>query len=129
MAAVAGVAVDGQIEQGHVVPTCANVALYVVTGAGAVMLCVAAPPSDQLENMYDVPDSVCGVDAASAFCELTITVFVNGVAADAPSTVSVSPLGCEVNDRLTVFGCNVTLVVLCAPALSVAVSCSCRDDG
>ncbi len=34
------------------------VAVYVVAVAGAVMLCAAAPPSDQDENVYVVPPCV-----------------------------------------------------------------------
>src|SRR3954451_18174951 len=108
---------------------CAKVALYVLAVAGAVMLCVAAPLSDQLENVYDVPATVCGEGALTEFAEPTTTVFVNGVLADEPPTVSFKPVGEDVSVRSTVFGCSVTLVVDEPPPLSVAVICSSRCDG
>ena len=43
------------------------------------MLWSRAPPSDQLENAYVVPPSVCGVGVPIEFREPTITVRVKGV--------------------------------------------------
>src|SRR5262245_57071176 len=97
--------------------------------AGAVMLWVCAPPSDQLENPYDVPPTVCGVGALIEFAEPMMTVRVNGAGSEEPSTTSWSPVGLLWKVRLTVFGCSITLVEEVAPPESVAVSTSSRNDG
>ena len=61
-------------------PLVVYVAVYVAV-AFATTLCVAAPPSDQEENVYVVPESVCGDGALIEFEEPLITIFVNGAAA------------------------------------------------
>ena len=53
---------------------CRYVAVY-VADAFAVMLWLCAPPSDQEENAYCVPLSVCGVGALIVFVEPEITVW------------------------------------------------------
>ena len=58
-----------------------NVAVYVVGAAGATIVCVCAPPSDQDEKAYVVPPASCGETALTEFVEPTITVRVNGVGA------------------------------------------------
>ncbi len=55
-----------------------KLAVYVVAEAGAMMVCVWAPPSDQDVNVYDEPPRVCGETALTEFAEPMITVRVNG---------------------------------------------------
>jgi len=50
------------------------VAVYVAAQAGATMLCVWAPPSDQDKSSYVVSPSDCGVVALSEFVEPIMTV-------------------------------------------------------
>ena len=63
-------------------------AVYVVGLAGATMLWVCGPASDQDENRYVVPPKVWGEGALIEFVEPTITVRVNGAVAVLPPTVS-----------------------------------------
>ena len=63
-------------------------AVYVVGLAGATMLWVCGPASDQDENRYVVPPKVWGEGALIELVEPTITVRVKGVVAVLPPTVS-----------------------------------------
>jgi hypothetical protein len=53
----------------HDDPDAAYVAVYVAAVVGAVMMCVCAPPSDQLVNVYVRPPSACGDVAETEFVD------------------------------------------------------------
>jgi hypothetical protein len=100
-----------------------------VAVAGAVMTCVAAPPSDHEPKVQVVPLRTCGEVAVTVFDEPTITVLVNWVVdADWPTT-SDRPVGAELKVRLTVCGSSRRVTDAEVPRLSVAVSVSSRYDG
>ena len=104
----------------------ANVAVYVAGAAGAVIVCVWAPPFDQDENPYVVPASVCGETALTLLAEPMITVLLNGVAADVLPTTSCSPVGLEAKLSVTVCGSSRRVSVSVSPPASVAVRRSSR---
>ena len=76
----------------------------------ATMVCVWAPPSDQLTNSYAVPPIACGEGALTESVEPTIAVLVKGVGWLVDPTASVSPAGLDPNVRSTVCGSSWTLV-------------------
>ena len=86
-----------------------------VAVAGAVMLCVAAPASDQDEKAYVIPPRVWVAGALIECVEPMIAVTVYGVACVVPSNTTCRPLGAEAIVRLTGWGSIVTLVVPVAP--------------
>jgi hypothetical protein len=69
------------------------------------------------------------VGALTELSEFAITVRLNGVWELEAPTASVIPVGAEWKVSTTVFGCTETLVVVDVCRLSVAVSCSSRNDG
>jgi hypothetical protein len=81
-----------------------NEAPSVAPAAGATTMCVAAPPSDQFANAYEVPDRLWGETALTELLDPTITVLVNGAACAVLPTAIWRPDGLEVNERLAVFG-------------------------
>ena len=87
---------------------------------------LAAPPSDQPENAYVRPPSVCGPGALSPWVEPWMTVRVNGAAPLNAPTESSRPAGAVSNVRVTVFGSSRRFTVLASPDASVAVSSSSR---
>jgi hypothetical protein len=92
--------------------------VYVAGAAGAVIVCAAAPPSDQDENVHPA----CGEMASTALSEPTITVREKGVVEVEVPTVSCSPCGTLWKERLVVCGWMLTDAVCWRPWLSVAVS-------
>ena len=68
-------------------------ARYVVFVAGAVMLWLVGPPSDQDENAYCVAASVCGVGALIELLDPTITVRLAGVVTDSLPIATCRPGG------------------------------------
>src|SRR5689334_15384315 len=92
-------------------------------------MCVCAPASLQLPNVYVVEPLVCGVGALTEFVEPMMTCRVNGVAWLVEPTVSGSPDGLLANVRFTVCGCRSSVVAVVSPRESVAVRRSCRYDG
>ena len=93
------------------------VAVKVAGVAGAVTLCVWAPPSDQDENAK-LP---WGESAEIEFWDPMITVWVNGVVPVDGPTESCSPDGELWKVSGTVCGSRFSLAVLDKPELSVAV--------
>ena len=79
------------------------VAVY-VADAFAEIVCVCAPPSDQLENTYVVPFRTCGDGALSVLVEPSTRVAENGVVPLVPFTRSDSPEGTVAIGAVTVLG-------------------------
>jgi hypothetical protein len=100
-----------------------------VADALAVIVWVAAPPSDHERNVYRVPPSDCVAGALSETEDLAMTVRVNGVVPAARLTTKERPLGLDRMLRSTVLGSRRRLLTSCRPAESVAVSCSSMYDG
>ena len=96
----------------------AYVAVYVVALAGAVMLCVAAPPSDHEARWKVFPPSTCVAGALTDVCEPTISVRANGAIPLALPMVSVSPAGTVRNVSGTIRGSSVTLAALVTRGLA-----------
>ena len=114
---------------GGVAPADVYSAVYGVAVAGATMLCVWAPPSDQRWKVYVVPPRVWGEGAEMELADPTMTVLVNGAVADAEFTTSWSPAGDEANVSVVVIGLSCTVVEAEESSESVAVSWSTRCDG
>jgi hypothetical protein len=93
------------------------------------MLCVWAPPSDQLANSYAVPPVACGEGALTERVDPRIAVRVNGATWLVDPTASDSPAGLDPKVRATVCGSSRRTCVLVRPPASVAVRRSSRYDG
>src|SRR5919197_1080171 len=101
---------------------CVKVAVYVVSVAGATMLCVCAPPSDHDEKTYVEPPIVCGEGALIEFVEPITACFVSGAAPAISLMPTFAPVGFEARVIVMICGSIRTLVVAVAPVESVAVS-------
>src|SRR4029450_7519137 len=93
------------------------------------MLCVWAPPSDQLANSYAVPPVACGEGALTERVDPRIAVRVNGATWLVGPTASDSPAGLDPKVRATVCGSSRRTCVLVRPPASVAVRRSSRYGG
>ena len=87
-----------------------------------MIVCGFSPPSDHEPNVIDVPPSVCGSAAKSAWPDLRGTLCVNGAVCVVPLTEIVAPGGDDCSVIATRFGVIVTAVDAWSPPLSVAVS-------
>src|SRR5262245_56219728 len=93
-----------------------NVKLAVsVPLAEAVMLWVAAPPSDHEAKSKVLAPEAWGDGALTELLDPLITVRVNGVVSLDASTASESPAGTDANVRSTVCGKRLMLVEACRP--------------
>ena len=100
-------------------------AVYVVLAAGATMMWLWAPPSDQEEKLYVEWFTVCGDGALTELLDPTTTVVLNGVACALELTarsVSLRPAGLVLKVSTTVLGSSRRLAVEDRPPESVAVS-------
>src|SRR4051794_24228566 len=97
--------------------------------APATMLCDAAPPSDQLLKLYDVPFRINGDGADRLLVEPSITVVVKGVTAVLAPIDRDIPCGLLFTVIGTVRGSSRRVTVVVAPVESVAVSFRSRYAG
>src|SRR5262249_28268648 len=110
--------------------TGSNVKLAVkVPVAEAVMLWVAAPPSDQEAKSKVLGPEAWGDAALTELFDPLMTLRVNGVVSLAPSTVRESPFGTAAKGRSTAWGTRSTLVEACCPPGWVTMSRSSREEG
>jgi hypothetical protein len=101
----------------------------VVAAAGATIVWVWAPASDQEVNAQLRPFSACGEMAPIELLEPSITCRVNGVAPWSPPIAIWRPCGDDSKVRLTVRGSRRRLSVSLTPLESVAVRRISRRDG
>ena len=93
--------------------------LFVV---GVVMLCTAAPSSDQSLKVQVRPAAIWGLGASSCRVMPCTPRTENGVATGCPSSLSCNPLGLEASVIVAVRGRMSTNVVFVSPAESRTVS-------
>ena len=98
--------------------------MYVVFASGVIIVCVAAPPCDQLENVYVTPLTVCGDTTPSVRCIPSTPSTEKDVVTGWPSNVTDNPEGVEFNVIVVVRGLIVTEAVSVNPCESVTVRCS-----
>ena len=104
-------------------------AVKVLVVAGARMLWVWAPESDQDLKLYILLPRVWGDGAEMVLLELTITVWVKGAGPVKLLKSKFKPLGLEAKVRITILGSSFKVVFPVAPCESVAVSSSCKYEG
>ncbi len=103
--------------------------MYVVAEAGATMVCVWAPPSDQDENAYDEPPRVCGETALDGVRGADDHGAGERRRGLCRPDDELEPGGLEANVSTTVCGSSLRISVSVRPPASVAVRRSSRYEG
>jgi len=100
-----------------------NAAVYVVSVSGVLMVCVWAPPSDQLWNVTRLVGPIWGEGAPSVRVMPATPVIARGVARGCPSSVMPSPDGLVRNVMSACTGQmkTVALPVSCVESVAVSV--------